>query len=81
MIRKFPAKLFDDFIGESLGTFRIVRAQVDIDKAPAVSICHFGTKAVHLVIVAMYRENFRIVDGCTENFASFKVRGNEHTTL
>ena len=81
MIGKFPAKLLDHLIGEGLGTFGIVRTQVDVYKAPTVSICNFRAESVHLVIVAMYGENFGIVNRCAKDFASFEIGGNEYATF
>ena len=34
MIRQSPTKLFSNLVTHGLGTFRVVRAQVDVDKTP-----------------------------------------------
>ena len=73
-----PAELFGDLKTHRLGTFRVVRAQVDVDETPTVLARDLRAQAVDLIIRAMDADDVGAVHQRAEHLAAFQVGGDEH---
>ncbi len=73
VLRITPSKLLDDLEPHRLRAFGVVRAQVDVDEAPAVPIRHLRAQPVHIVVVAGDGENRRPEDGRPEQLPGLEV--------
>ena len=76
-----PSELLDDFEPHRLGAFGVVRAQVDVDEAPAIPIRHLRAQAIHIVVVARDGQDRRVEDRGSEQLAGFEIVGNEHAAV
>jgi hypothetical protein len=78
MFRDLPAKLFDDFEPVGLGALGVVRAKIDVGKAPAVLVGHLRAQPVDVVVIAADGNDARIVNCSAGDLAWFQVVGNEN---
>ncbi len=76
-----PAELLDDFEPHRLRALGIVRAQVDVDEAPAVAVRHLRAQPVHIVVVAGNGKDGRIEDRGTEQLTRLEIVWNDHATV
>ena len=81
VLRVAPSQLLDDLESERLRSFRVVRAQVDVDEAPAIPVRHLRAEPIHIVVIAGDGENRRIEDRGPEQLAGFEVVRDEHAAV
>ena len=74
VLREFPAELLGDFEAVGLRAFRVVAAQVDVRKPPAVFFRNLRAQPVHIVVVAFDGDDLRVVDAGAENLARLPDR-------
>src|SRR5262245_20781299 len=81
MVGISPSQLLHDLEPHRLGAFGVVRAQVDVHEAPAVTIGNLSAEPVHVVVVPGNGEDRRSKDRGAEQLPCFEIVGNEHAAL
>src|SRR5256885_8516722 len=81
MLRIAPSELLDDLEAERLRALRVVRPQVDVHESPAVPVGHLRAQPVHIVVVAVDRENGRIEDRRAQDLPALEAVGYEHAAF
>src|SRR6478736_1073824 len=81
MPRQFPSQLLRDFKTHALGSFSVIRAQVDVHETPAVLPGDLRTKPVDLIVGAADADHIGPVNQRTENFALFQIGRNQNVAL
>ena len=77
VIRKPPSKLLGDFKAHRLRAFCVVRAKVDVGKSPPVTVGNLRAQPVHVVVIALHRDDMRAVDGRAQNLRGLEVVRDE----
>src|SRR3990172_705054 len=76
-----PAELLQDLVAVGLGTFRVVRPNVDVDEGPAVLVRDLGAEAVDLVVGPLHRHQRRLVHERRDDLALLEIRRDEDIAL
>src|SRR5699024_8813187 len=82
LLRQAPTELLGDLVGEGLGAFCVIGAQVDVHKAPSLTdrvTDEFGAETVHVVVIAVDGHHFSAVDGGHDDLGLFQAGRDEHT--
>src|SRR5262249_50671964 len=72
-----PAKLLCNLEGEGLAAFGVIRPQIDVDEGPAELIGDLGAQAIHVVVVAVDRDEGWLVDRRAEDLPLLQVGRDE----
>ncbi len=78
MVRHLPTELLGRLERERLAAFGVVRPHVDVDERPLVDAGELRAQPVHVVVVAVDRDDVAAVYRGGEDFALLEVRRNEH---
>ena len=77
VLREFPAELLDDLEAVRLCAFRVIRPQVDVGEAPAVSVGNLRAEPVDVVVVALDGDDMAAGRWPSRSPCGFEVVGDE----
>ena len=78
LVRRAPAELLDGLERQRLRAFRIVGANIDIHKGPAMFAGDLAAEAIDVVVIAFDLDHVRLIDQIPEDFRGFQIAGNEY---
>ena len=81
VIWRFPTQLFHRLVEKGLGSFGIIRTDVDVDEGPFIFGADFAAESIDFVVSAADADEIRSKDESPENFSGFQITGNENVTF
>src|SRR2546425_4705795 len=81
MFGKSPPELLGDLESIGLGAFRVVAAQINIGKAPSMTLSNLRAEPVDIVIIASDCDQRGIVDCRAEHFACLQIMRDKDVTI
>ena len=77
-VGRAPAELFGDFVAEGLRAFGIEGPQIHVHESPGIPIDDLAAQPIHVVVVAVDRDQPRAVDRCRRDLALFEIVRNQN---